>query len=141
MGQYNETAAVLARKAVETYDFEARGEKPRKIWVAGSIPTPGESFHECKDFSDEDLDSTFKTIIEAISPHTDFLIAETIASSRDMLLATRAVRKYAPNKLMFGCFVIDKRLTLMNGESVEETIKKLEKEKAPDGYGVNCSEF
>ncbi len=143
MGQLNETAAKLARKAIETYDFEARGQKPRKIWVAGSLPTPGESFHECKDFSDEDFDSTFKIIVGAIAPYSDFFIAETFAASRDILLTSRAARKYAPTKYLFASFAVDKRLTLVNGESVEDTVEKLEKEmaaKAPDGYSVNCSE-
>ena len=41
MGRLNELAATLARKAIETYNFEERVEKPRKIWIAGALPTPG----------------------------------------------------------------------------------------------------
>ena len=41
MGKLNELAANLAREAVETYNFKEWGELPRKVWIAGSLPTPG----------------------------------------------------------------------------------------------------
>lgn len=143
MATLNQLAASLAVKAVETYSFEERGEKSRKIWIAGALPTPGESFNECKSFTDEDFDDTFKIIVQSIKDHVDFFIAETFAASRDVRLTAKAARKYAPDKLLFVSFTVDKRLTFVNGDSVEECVETMEKEMElpPDGYGVNCSEI
>lgn len=43
--------------------------------MAGSLPPPGECFHECSEISDEEFDDTFKIIIGALSPYVDFYIA------------------------------------------------------------------
>lgn len=59
-----------------------------------------------------------------------------------MILACQAAKKYAPKKILFASFAIDRRLTFVNGESVEECVKKMEKlDNPPDGYGTNCSEL
>lgn len=74
------------------------------------------------------FDQTFKIIIGALDEYVDFYIAETFSASRDVWLTCKAARKYAGDKVLFASFAVLKTLTFVNGESVEECVKKFEEE-------------
>ncbi len=140
MADLNRTAAKIARDAIECYKF-SDNEEPRKIWLAGPLPPPGESYHPGDDYSEAEFDEIYKQVIEGVKEEADFLIAETLSSAREGLLISRAAQKYAPEKELFVCFTVGKDLKIRNGDSLEDTVKRIEGESPEQlkGFGVNCS--
>ena len=127
-------AASLARRAADLSDAD--------VQVAASLPPLEESYRPDLVPHDDDARPVYAKLAEALEPHVDLFLCETMSSIRESRNAARAARSAASRRGLpvYVSWTLDEVPGggLRSGESVADAFHSVE-DVAPDGFLFNCT--
>lgn len=110
-------AGDLARKAVI--------QSQRKIKVAGSLPTQGETYKPDIYLSDEQLINEFEVTANTLNPYVDLFYLDVLCSQKEIECALKAVSKF--NKDILIGIHLKKNGKLPSGEEILDLVPLIDK--------------
>ena len=136
--RFSELAALAGELARESATSAGGG-----IRVAGSIPPLSESYRADLVFGDAEAASVYAALAQALEPHVDLFLCETMSSIRESRNAAAAARAAgaARGLPVFVSWTLDELpgSGLRSGETVEDAFRALESLKL-DGFLFNCTD-
>ena len=97
------------------------------VQVAGSLPPLAESYRADMVPADEIAEPIYRELVQALLPHVDLFICETMSSAREAANAVTAASTYGQNKPVYVSWTLDERPGhgLRSGESLDEALAAL----------------
>ena len=136
-GRYQELTALAGRIAREVAD-----EVDHSVLVAGCLPPLDVSYRPDLVPSDEDSHPIYKNLVEALDPHVDLFLCETMSSAREGKNAVLAARQFATKKqsVWVSWTLADNGdAGLRSGETILEAYQAVEAFE-PDAFLFNCTD-
>lgn len=133
--RYLELAALsgkLARRAVE--------ESAAEVRIAGGIPPLSESYRPDMVLDDDVARPIYAALAEALEPHVDLLLCETMSSIRESRNAATEAKAASNGKPVFVSWTLKEEpgAGLRSGESVADAFSAVS-DLDLDGYLFNCT--
>lgn len=119
---------------------QAADEAACGVRVAGSLPPLSESYRADMVPADEEAAPIYRELVQALLPHVDLFICETMSSAREAANAVEAASAHGQNKPVFVSWTLDERpgYGLRSGEAVDVAVAAVEPYK-PAAMLFNCT--
>jgi S-methylmethionine-dependent homocysteine/selenocysteine methylase len=115
---YVAQAGKLAREAAE--------RRPEKhVRVAGSLPPLAESYRPDKVGPYDENVAGYRTIVKAITPYADVLLAETMSTADEARAACKAAMEESDLPIWVAWTLDEKKPVLRNGQTIQEAVDAL----------------
>ncbi len=133
--RFEELAALagrLARQAAEA--------APEPVLVAGSLPPLDESYRPDLSPADDEALPIYLKLAEALAPHVDLFLCETMSCVRESVNAARAARTVREAKPLYLSWTLAEQpgAGLRSGETIAAAVEAVA-EFSPDAYLFNCT--
>ena len=127
-----ETAARIARDAADA--------APREVLVLGSVPPLEESYRPDLVPDDQTAAQVYPALVEALAPHVDAFICETMSSVRESVNAAGAAAANARRLPVMISWTLDEsdKATLRSGESIKTAVAAVDDANIA-GFLFNCT--
>jgi len=126
-------AGRIARQAADAAD--------QPVQVAGSLPPLNESYRPDLAPADQEALPIYRNLVEALTPHVDLFLCETMSCIRESVNAARAAReKVGHDKPVYVSWTLSETpgAGLRSGETIEGALEAIS-EFRPDAYLFNCT--
>ncbi len=135
--RFTELAALSGRIAREAADSSNSG-----VLVAGGLPPLSESYRSDLVIDDAEARPIYAALAQALEPHVDLFVCETMSSIRESRNASAAAQKAAARRGLpvYVSWTLDERpgAGLRSGESVEDAFDGVS-DLELDGFLFNCT--
>ena len=133
-----DAAGQIARQACQLYVQELPLNSTVPM-VAGCVPPLHESYRPDRVGSESELTGEYAHIVEAIAPHADLLLCETMSSVREGKLAAQAANRAGIPVWIAWTLAENSSGTLRSGESVTEAVAAVRSYENVQAMLFNCS--
>ena len=133
-----DAAGQIARQACQLHVKELPLNSTLPM-VAGCVPPLHESYRPDRVGSERELTGEYAHIVEAIAPHADLLLCETMSSVREGKLAAQAANQAGIPVWIAWTLAEDASGKLRSGESVQNAVRAVNSYENVQAMLFNCS--
>ena len=111
----NKNAGLLAQKAKDLSN--------KKVLVAGSLPTHGNTYQPVFFASDEEVSDIFFETAKTLNPFVDLFYLDVMSSAKEIVIACEAIKEF-DKPVLIGLYFND-NVCLTSGDTIENVAKNI----------------